>query len=142
MKDTYRGLTIVLGFAVVVILGQVLLGQAPAQDGGAAPGQGPGGGGRGARGGGAPAAPAGPVVRTPDGKPDFTGYWMATTKTNLQTQGRIINPDKKNEDGTFATDGKIPYNAEWEAKAADTAKNRMYDEPYTCLLYTSDAADE
>jgi len=135
MKDTYRGLTIVLGFAVVVILGQVLLGQAPAQDGGAAPGQGPGGGGRGARGGGAPAAPAGPVVRTPDGKPDFTGYWMATTKTNLQTQGRIINPDKKNEDGTFATDGKIPYNAEWEAKAADTAKNRMYDEPYThCLL--------
>src|SRR5215831_14295585 len=135
MKDTYRGLTIVLGLAVVVILGQVLLGQAPAQGGGAAPGQGPGGGGRGGRGGGAPAAPAGPVVRTPDGKPDFTGYWMATTKTNLQTQGRIVNPDKKNEDGTFATDGKIPYNAEWEAKAADTAKNRMYDEPYThCLL--------
>src|SRR5215813_9707072 len=135
MKDTYRGLTIVLGLAVVVILGQVLLGQAPAQGGGAAPGQGPGGGGRGGRGGGAPAAPAGPVVRTPDGKPDFTGYWMATTKTNLQTQGRIINPDKKNEDGTLATDGKIPYNAEWEAKAADTAKNRMYDEPYThCLL--------
>jgi len=135
MKDnTYRGLTIVLGLAVVVILGQVLLGQAPAQDGGAAPGQGLGGG-RGGRGGGAPAAPAGPVVRTNDGKPDFTGYWMATTKTNLQTQGRIINPDKKNEDGTFATDGKIPYNAEWEAKAADTAKNRMYDEPYThCLL--------
>ena len=134
MKDTYRGLTIVLGLAVVVILGQVLLGKAPAQGGGAAPGQGPGGG-RGGRGGGAPAAPAGPVVRTPDGKPDFTGYWMATTKTNLQTQGRIVNPDKKNEDGTFATDGKIPYNAEWEAKAADTAKNRMYDEPYThCLL--------
>src|SRR5215471_12079703 len=134
MKNTHRGLTIVLGLAVVLILGQVLLGQAPAQGGGAAPGQGPGGG-RGGRGGGAPAAPAGPVVRTPDGKPDFTGYWMATTKTNLQTQGRIVNPDKKNEDGTFATDGKIPYNAEWEAKAADTAKNRMYDEPYThCLL--------
>jgi len=134
MKNTHRGLTIVLGLAVVLILGQILSGQAPAQGGGAAPGQGPGGG-RGGRGGGAPAAPAGPVVRTPDGKPDFTGYWMATTKTNLQTQGRIINPDKKNEDGTFATDGKIPYNAEWEAKAADTAKNRMYDEPYThCLL--------
>src|SRR5215471_6097014 len=131
MKKTYRGLTIVLGLAAVLILGQVLIGQAPAQGGGA-PGQGPGGGGRG---GGAPAAPAGPVVRTPDGKPEFTGYWMATTKTNLQTQGRIINPDKKNEDGTFATDGKIPYNAEWDAKAADTAKNRMYDEPYThCLL--------
>src|SRR5215475_4891010 len=134
MKNTHRGLTIVLGLAVVLILGQVLSGQEPAQGGGAAQGQGPGGG-RGGRGGGAPAAPAGPVVRTPDGKPDFTGYWMATTKTNLQTQGRIINPDKKNEDGTLATDGKIPYNAEWEAKAADTAKNRMYDEPYThCLL--------
>src|SRR5215467_7608821 len=137
MKNSYRLLTIVLGLAVVLILGQVLFGQAPAPGGGAAPGQGPGGGGfgRGGGRGGAPAAPAGPVVRTPDGKPDFTGYWMATTKTNLQTQGRILNPDKKSEDGTFATDGKIPYNSEWEAKAADTAKNRMYDEPYThCLL--------
>ena len=26
--------------------------------------------------------------------------------------------------------GKIPYNAEWEAKSADTAKNHMFDEPY------------
>src|SRR4029434_5467130 len=135
MKETYRGLTIVLGLAVVVILGQVLMGQAPVQGGGAAPGQGSVGAGRGGRGGGAPAAPAGPVVRTPDGKPDFTGYWMATTKTNLQTQGRIINPDKKNEDGTFPTDVKTPYNEEGKAKSADTAKNRMYDEPYThCLL--------
>src|SRR5215831_4897572 len=139
MRHSYQALAIVIGLAAVLMLAQVLAGQAPAQGGGGAPGQGPGGAvgaGRGGGGrGGAPAAPAGPVVRTPDGKPDFTGYWMATTKTNLQTQGRIVNPDKKNEDGTFATDGKIPYNAEWEAKAADTAKNRMYDEPYThCLL--------
>src|SRR6185369_5424355 len=134
MKTSYRVLTIVLGLAMVLILGQVLFGQAPA-GGGAAPGQGPGGGGgRGGGRGGAPAAPAGPVVRTPDGKPDFTGYWMSTTKTNIQTQGRIINPDKKNDDGTFATDGKVPYNAEWEAKAAEELKSHMFNEPYTHCL--------
>src|SRR5215510_1780405 len=127
MKNTHRGLTIVLGLAVVLILGQILSGQAPAQGGGAAPGQGPGGG-RGGRGGGAPAAPAGPVARTPDGKPDFTGYWMAATKTNInsgQPNMGIINPE------TGMPGGKIPYNAEWQAKAEDTAKNHMFDEPYT-----------
>src|SRR6185369_2656670 len=135
MKTSYRVLTIVLGLAMVLILGQVLFGQAPA-GGGAAPGQGPGGGGgRGGGRGGAPAAPAGPVVRTPDGKPDFTGYWMSATKTNINNgRGGILNPDKKNDDGTFATDGKIPYNAEWEAKAADEAKNHMFNEPYTHCL--------
>jgi len=30
--------------------------------------------------------------------------------------------------------GKIPYNPEWEAKAADTAKNHMFDEPYAHCL--------
>src|SRR5262249_58456291 len=43
-------------------------------------------------------------------------------------RGGIINPD------TGAADGKIPYNAEWEAKAADTTKNHMYDEPYAHCL--------
>lgn len=137
MRHRYEVLTIVIGLAVVLILGQVLFGQAPAQ-GGAAPGQGaPAAGGRGGGGGrgGAPAAPAGPVVRTPDGKPDLTGYWMAATKTNINNgRGGILNPEKKNEDGTLATDGKIPYNAEWEAKAADTNKNHMFDEPYTHCL--------
>src|SRR5499427_9621041 len=131
MKNSYRLLTIVLGLAVVLILGQVLFGQAPAPGGGAAPGQGPGGGGfgRGGGRGGAPAAPAGPVVRTPDGKHDMTGYWMSATKTNINNgRGGIINPD------TGAADGKIPYNAEWEAKAADTTKNHMYDEPYAHCL--------
>src|SRR5262252_2148129 len=131
MKNSYRLLTIVLGLAVVLILGQVLFGQAPAPGGGAAPGQGPGGGGfgRGGGRGGAPAAPAGPVVRTPDGKPDMTGYWMSATKTNINNgRGGIINPE------TGAADGKIPYNAEWEAKAADTTKNHMFDEPYAHCL--------
>jgi hypothetical protein len=90
MKQTYKTTTLVIGLAVVLMLAQVLFGQAPpAQGGGGAPGAGrgqapgapgggaPGGGARGAggggRGGGAPAVPAGPVVRTPDGKPDMTG---------------------------------------------------------------------
>jgi hypothetical protein len=131
MRHRYQALTIVLGLAVVLMLAQVLIGQAPAQGGGGAPGQGPGGGERGGRGGGAPAAPAGPVVRTPDGKPDFTGYWMAATKTNInsgQPNMGIINPE------TGMPGGKIPYNAEWQAKAEDTAKNHMFDEPYTHCL--------
>src|SRR5439155_15828153 len=35
---------------------------------------------------------------------------------------------------TGTTDGKVPYNAEWEARAADTTKNHMYDEPYAHCL--------
>src|SRR5262252_6804074 len=121
MRRRYQALTIVIGFAMVLMLAVVLFGQAPAQGGGA-PGQGaPGGGGRGGGGrGGAPAAPAGPVVRAADGKPDFTGYWMSATKTNINSGAPnmgIINPE------TGQPGAKIPYNAEWEAKAADTTKN-------------------
>ena len=112
MKNTYRAFTIVIGLAAVLLLAQILFGQAR-------------GGGR----GGTPAPPAGPVVRGPDGKPDFTGYWMSATKTNINNgRGGIINPE------TGAADGKIPYNAEWEAKAADTTKNHMFDEPYAHCL--------
>src|SRR5262245_38793869 len=114
MRNRYQVLTIVIGVAVVLMLAQVLIGQARAQGGGGTPGQGQGGpggagrGGGGGRGGGAPAAPAGPVVRTADGKPDFSGYWMAATKTNInsgQPNMGIINPD------TGMPGGKIPYNA-------------------------------
>ena len=134
MRSRYRALSIIIGLAMVLMLAQMLIGQAPAQGGGAAPGgapgQAPGGRGGGGGRGGAPAPPAGPIVRGPDGKPDFTGYWMAATKTNINNgRGGIINPDTGN------ADGKIPYNAEWEAKSADTAKNHMFDEPYAhCLL--------
>src|SRR5215467_328357 len=99
MKNKFLGLTIALG---VFMAAQVLVGQAPGAPGGGrgAGGRGGGGGGRGGP-GGAPAAPAGPVVRSADGKPDMTGYWMSTTKTNInQGRGGILNPDKKNEDGS------------------------------------------
>jgi hypothetical protein len=130
MRTRFAGLTLVAGLAMVVMLGQILFGQGPPPGGGQGPG---GGGGRGGGGrGGAPAAPAGPVVRTPDGKPDMTGYWMSATKTNINNgRGGILNPDHKNDDGTLAADGKIPYNADWEAKAAEELKSHMYNEPYT-----------
>src|ERR1041384_3464343 len=118
MKNSFKGLTLMLGVALVLMLGHVLVGQAPAPGGGGAPGGqgGPGGG----RGRGAPAVPAGPVVRTADGKPDFTGYWMSATKTNINSGAPnmgIINPE------TGQPGAKIPYNAEWEAKAIEENKS-------------------
>jgi len=132
MRLTYQAFTILIALAVVLLLAQVLTGQAPAPTG--ARGQAPaaqGGGAPGGGRGGAPTASAGPVLRTSDGKPDFTGYWMATTKTNInsgQPNMGIINPD------TGMPGAKIPYKPEWEAKAADEAKNHMYNEPYTHCL--------
>jgi hypothetical protein len=71
------------------------------------------------------------VVRTADGRPDFTGYWNAPTRTNInsgQPGMGIINPE------TGMPGAKIPYNAEWEAKAANENKNHLYNEPYTHCL--------
>jgi hypothetical protein len=140
MRNRYVALSLMIALVALVTVGQILAGQqAPAQGGAAAGGGGRGqapgggggrgGGGRGARGGGEPAEPAGPVVRMPDGKPDFTGYWSGATKTNINNgRGGIIDP------ATGEANGRIPYNAEWEAIVADTMKNRMFDEPYAHCL--------
>ena len=135
MRKRYLGLAIVACVAFAMIVAENFLAQAPQ---GGAPGGAPGaGGGRGGAGGGrgggapaAPAVPAGPIVRGPDGKPDMTGYWMAATTTNINQGGaRGVILDEAGAKG-----GKIPYNAEWEAKSADTAKNHMFDEPYAHCL--------
>ena len=107
-------------------------GQAPA-----APPQGRGGGGAGAgaRGGGAGRGaaaaqpPAGPFTRTPEGKPDLNGYWGGCCNLGLQDletqRGIIVDPSP----------AKIPYNAEYAAKAKDLRANHMFEEPgLHCLL--------
>jgi len=133
MRSRYLGLIFVVSIALLgLVAAQIIGAQAPAggppAGGQGAPGGAPGAGG-GGRGGGAAAAPdTTPVVRGADGKPNMTGYWMAATTTNInQGRGVIL-------DDAGGKTGKIPYNAEWEAKAADTAKNHMFDEPYAHCL--------
>src|SRR5688572_8803381 len=142
-KNKYTALALVVGLAAAVMVAQILVAQAPApagQGGAAAPGQAPGGapgapggrggGGAGGRGGGGAAAvPAGPVIRTPDGKPSFTGYWNAGVKTDINNgRGGILNPE------TGDTTGRIPYNAEWDAKQKTERAGHLYNEPYTHCL--------
>jgi hypothetical protein len=78
---------------------------------------------QGARGGGAPTPPAGPIARTPDGKPDLSGYWLGSFFVGLQdieaAKGVIIDPP----------DAKIPYQPWAAAEAKDIRANRMYEEP-------------
>src|SRR5882672_2662600 len=109
--------------AVLTIATAMLLAISPAS--GQAPGapaQG-GRGGGGARGGAPPAPPAGPFTRTPEGKPDLNGYWGGCCNLGLQDletqRGVIVEP----------TPAKIPYNAEYAAKARDLRANHMFDEP-------------
>jgi len=82
--------------------------------------QGRGGAAAGAR---AAAPPAGPFTRTPEGKPDLNGYWGGCCNLGLQDletqRGVIVEP----------TNSKIPYNAEYAAKAKDLRANHMFDEP-------------
>ena len=137
-----------LGFVVAVAVGgatvlvaPVLKGQAPpaGQGPGAgapagAPGGAPGGAqrggaGRGGAGGGqrAAAAPAGPVRRTADGKPDFNGAWsvrggLANISANL------VEPADKAAMGNAPGTEKIPYTPVYKQLRAESPK-RMYEEP-------------
>src|SRR5262249_48122601 len=81
LTNIYRAFTIGIGVAVVLALGQILTGQAPAQGSGAAAGQPPGG--RGGAAGAGQTPRAAPIARGLDGRPDLSGYWIATTKTNI-----------------------------------------------------------
>ena len=62
-------------------------------------------------------------TRTPDGKPDMSGYWLGSYFVGLQNietaKGVIVDPP----------DGKIPYLPDVAKRALDTRANRMADEP-------------
>lgn len=115
----------VTAFALSLALAQMLTAQAPAAaPQGGAPGAGGRGGGQGRGGGGgapaAPAAPAGPVVRGPDGKPNLTGFWNSSTRTNIEgARGGIVEP----------AGNLIPYKPEWRAKAEEMRARGMFNEP-------------
>src|SRR5688572_21837630 len=117
--------------AAGLLLGRSLAGRAPAGTAGAG-----GGGQRGAapagaaRGGRAPAAPAGPVRRTADGKPDLTGSWSGSFNVGIQnietSRGVITEP----------AGGRIPFKPEYAKEATDIRANRMFEEPELHCLYS------
>jgi hypothetical protein len=95
----------------------------------APPGKGGGKGGGKAKGGGAdpyspyyqaPVVEAGPFNRTPDGKPDMSGYWTPRLNRAIFSiqgkQGAIVDPP----------DGMLPYKPEAAAKAKDLWDNHMF----------------
>jgi hypothetical protein len=56
----------------------------------------------------------------PDGKPNFTGFWTSSTRTNLPTaRGAIVEP---------AGVG-IPYKPEWAEKSRQMRATGMFNEP-------------
>jgi hypothetical protein len=104
-----------------------VLAQAPVTDPGA-----PTGAGRGGRGRGAPQAPAGPVKRLADGKPDIQGIWDATSFAAAYDvedhpsefeipagKGVIVDPPN----------GKIPYQPWAETKKEDLLAHHMFGDP-------------
>ena len=97
---------------------------APAQGGGGGRGGGRGGGGR----GGAPAVPAGPTPRLPNGKPDLSGHWANPYTNNMAARGTVLDPTKKNPDGTYAP---LTWDRSGEALADSKGTPKTFDLPYT-----------
>jgi hypothetical protein len=102
-----------------VVAPTVLTGQ---RGDGAAPGARQGGPGR-----GAPQAPAGPVPRLANGKPDLSGLWANPYTANMAAGKNVLDP-KTRQPLTFARQGEaLP-----DAKASATGNApRSYDLPYT-----------
>jgi len=149
MKTSFRSMlaAISLAAAFALILQIPGLGQEGAPKGGGKKGGGGAPKGGGAPGGGAPGggtlpgglpggiygpyfSPAvvkgGPIPRTPDGKPDMSGYWFGRFNNAIfnmedtdRQKGAIVDPPG----------GKIPYKPEARAKQADLKQNHMFDEP-------------
>src|SRR5262245_50008786 len=121
MKNKYLVLLAAVALFVVatIAVAPVLVaGQAP--QGAPPPAAGQGGGGRGAGAGGgrgAAAAPAGPVKRLPNGKPDFNVPW--TVRGGLANiANNIVEP----------ADKQIPYTPVYK-KLREESPKRMYEEP-------------
>jgi hypothetical protein len=129
MMKKLIGLAGVTAFALTLVVAQMAA-QAPAaaQQGGGVftPPEGQGGGGRGGAGGGqgrggggAPAAPAGPIVRGEDGKPNLTGFWNSGLRTNIEARGSIVEPEG----------GVVPYKPDWKVRADEMRAKGMFNEP-------------
>ena len=101
-----------------------------AAGGAAAPAQGGGRGGGGRRGGrGAQAAvPAGPTPRLSNGKPDLSGHWANPYTNNMAARGSVLDPTKKNPDGTYAP---LTWERQGEAIAESKGPAKTFDLPYT-----------
>src|ERR1700752_3845899 len=86
--------------------------------------RGQGGGGRGA--GAAPQAPAGPIPRLANGKPDLSGLWANPYTPNMAGRG-LVDP-KTREPLKFARQGEALTNAKAPASGNQA---RTFDLPFT-----------
>ena len=106
--------------AAVALTPVVIIGQRG--DGAGAPGARQGGAGR-----GAPQAPAGPVPRLANGKPDLSGLWANPYTANMAAGKNVLDP-KTRQPLTFPRQGEVLK----DAKASATGNQaRSYDLPYT-----------